>query len=67
MADVLSAPTTSSAEEVVELSLLLPALHLSELEAAAFQRGMTTGEMVRALVRDFLVGHRREAPTKRRS
>ena len=66
MADVLSAPTISSPEDVVELSLLLPALHLSELETAAFERGVTMGEMVRGLVRDFLVSHRREAPTNRR-
>jgi hypothetical protein len=48
----------SSMEDVVELSLLLPAALASELEAAAFQRGATTAEMVRRLVRDFLVAQK---------
>ncbi len=41
-------------EDVVELSLLLSAEQASELEAVAFQRGVSAGEMVRRLVRDFL-------------
>ncbi len=55
-----SEPETSSAfEDVVELSLLLPAMQASELEETAFQRGVTAGEMVRRLVHDFLAAQKK--------
>lgn len=41
--------------DVVEISLLLPGWEVSILEMVAHQRGLTTGAMVRHLVRDFLV------------
>jgi hypothetical protein len=47
--------------EVVEISLLLPGWEVSILEMVAHQRGLTTGAMVRHLVRDFLV----DVPTLR--
>jgi hypothetical protein len=39
--------------EVVELLLLLPEWQASALEAAARSHGLTVGQMVRRLVRDF--------------
>jgi hypothetical protein len=40
--------------EVVELSLLLQAGQVAALEEAAWRRGVTAGELVRTLLRDFL-------------
>jgi hypothetical protein len=42
------------AGEVVEIPLLLPDWQVCALETAASRRGLTTGEMVRSLVREFL-------------
>ena len=44
--------------DVVEIPLLLEAVHAAALEQLAFRRGMTTGELLRTLVRDTL----RKAP-----
>jgi hypothetical protein len=41
-------------ESMVELALLLTAAHACALEAAARCRGLTVGQMLRQLVRDFL-------------
>lgn len=41
-------------QEVVELPLLLPRWQALELEAAARQLGMTTGQMLRRVIRDLL-------------
>jgi hypothetical protein len=55
--------------EVVEISLLLPSWQVSAIETAAHDAGLTAGEMVRHLLRDFIAGlpgkaHRRsEIPT----
>ncbi len=46
--------TPLTAEEVVEIPLLLPGWQASILETVAHQRGLTTGAMVRHLLRDFL-------------
>jgi hypothetical protein len=40
--------------EVVEVSLLLPGWQVEALAEAAQARGLTTGEMVRQLLRRFL-------------
>jgi hypothetical protein len=40
--------------EVVELGLLLPRGQALALEAAAHRRGLTTGQLLRHLLRDFL-------------
>jgi hypothetical protein len=40
--------------EVVELTLLLPPGQAAALETAARQRGLTTAQLARQLVRDFL-------------
>lgn len=40
--------------DVVEVPLLLPGWQASILETVAHQRGLTTGAMVRHLLRDFL-------------
>jgi hypothetical protein len=41
-------------QEVVELPLLLPRWQALELEAVARQQGMTTGQMLRRVIRDLL-------------
>jgi hypothetical protein len=41
-------------EEVAELALLLPTGQAAALEAAARQRGLTTAQLTRQLIRDFL-------------
>lgn len=41
-------------QEVVELPLLLPRWQALELEAVARERGMTTGQMLRRVIRDLL-------------
>lgn len=40
--------------EVVELALLLPAGDVDALEKAAWQRGLTLGQVVRQLITGFL-------------
>jgi hypothetical protein len=47
--------------EVIEVPLLLPGWQISALERAAHKRGLTAGEMVRHLLRDFFAGAQ---PTK---
>jgi len=44
-------------QEVVELPLLLPRWQAMELEAAARERGMTTGQMLRRVIRQALSEH----------
>jgi hypothetical protein len=41
-------------QEVVELPLLLPRWQALELEAAARECGMTTGQMLRRVIREVL-------------
>jgi hypothetical protein len=41
-------------EEVIEIPLLLQGSQMTALETAAHSRGLTAGEMVRDLLRDFL-------------
>ena len=41
-------------EEVVEVPLLLPGWQVSALATAAQDRGLTAGEMVRSLLREFI-------------
>jgi len=41
-------------QEVVELPLLLPRWQAVQLEAAASQRGMTTGQMLRRVIGEML-------------
>jgi len=41
-------------QEVVELPLLLPRWQAAELEMAARERGMTTGQMLRRVIREVL-------------
>ena len=42
--------------EVVEIPLLLPGWQVSALETAAHRRGLTAGQMVRSLLREFILG-----------
>jgi hypothetical protein len=48
-----SEPALDPQEDVVEVPLLLPGWQMSALERAAYKRGLTAGEMVRHLLRDF--------------
>jgi hypothetical protein len=41
-------------ESMAELALLLPVAQASALETVAYRRGLTVGQMLRQLVRDFL-------------
>jgi hypothetical protein len=43
-----------AADEMVELSFLLPNEQLAQLEIAAHSQGLTTGQMIRRLIRAFL-------------
>jgi hypothetical protein len=43
---------------VAELELLLPLDEIEELEAAAHSRGVTTGQILRGLIREFLLNQR---------
>jgi hypothetical protein len=45
---------TRQDQEVVELPLLLPKWQAVELEAAARQRGMTMGQLLRRVIRQAL-------------
>jgi hypothetical protein len=38
---------------MVELSLLIPSSQAAPLEKEARRRGLTTGELIRGLIRDF--------------
>jgi hypothetical protein len=42
-------------EDVVEIPLLLQGWQMTALETAAHSRGLTAGEMVRDVLRDFLL------------
>lgn len=46
--------TARQDQEVVELPLLLPRWQALQLEAAASERGMTTGQMLRRVIREVL-------------
>jgi hypothetical protein len=50
--------------EVVELAVLLPAGYLAALEEAACQHGLTLGQIIRGLIREFL-GPGAERPPRR--
>jgi hypothetical protein len=41
-------------EQVAELSLLLPGRQAAVLEGLAYSRGLTMGQIVRLLIRDYL-------------
>jgi hypothetical protein len=51
--DPLRSRSTGLDAEVVEIPLLLPGWQVVALEQAAQDQGLTTGEMVRRLIRDF--------------
>jgi hypothetical protein len=51
---LLEAGMTRQDQEVVELPLLLPKWQAVELEAAARQRGMTMGQLLRRVIREAL-------------
>ncbi|MDB5307013.1 MAG: hypothetical protein JWO38_1215 [Gemmataceae bacterium] len=54
MFEPASADVARQDQEVVELQLLLPRWQALELEAAARERGMTTGQMLRRVIRNLL-------------
>jgi len=43
--------------EIVELPLLLPSWQMEALETAAHDQGLTAGQMIRHLIRDFFDLH----------
>ena len=45
-------------EEITELSVLLAGRQVEELEQAAHEQGYTAAQMIRRLIRDFLLGTR---------
>jgi hypothetical protein len=47
-------PDPSDLPEVAEISLLLPGWQLAILESAAEAHGLTSAQLVRRLVRDFI-------------
>ena len=49
-------PFLSSDNEVVELALLLPRWQAEALENAAYQRGLTAGQMLRKMIGASLAG-----------
>ncbi len=51
-----SPPSSLLEEDVVEIPLLLPGWKVSALATAAHARGLTAGEMVRTLLREFIEG-----------
>ncbi len=42
-------------EEMVELSMLLPSSQAAPLEREAHRRGVTPGQLVRSIIRDFFL------------
>jgi hypothetical protein len=52
----------SGLPDVAEISLLLPGWQLSVLEDAARSRGLTFGQLVRRLLRDFIHRHDHSEP-----
>jgi hypothetical protein len=49
-------------DELVEMMLLLPQEQATTLEAAAQDRGLTIGQMIRRLIRDFTARQRLAGP-----
>jgi hypothetical protein len=54
MFEATSTGLTRLDQEVVEIPLLLPRWQALELEATATEHGMTTGQMLRRVIRDLL-------------
>jgi hypothetical protein len=50
-------PVPDASAEVAEISLLLPGWQLAALECAAEARGITSAQLVRRLLRDFIIRH----------
>jgi hypothetical protein len=50
-------PDADVAPDVAEISLLLPGWQLVALESAAQSRGITSAQLVRRLLRDFIIRH----------
>ena len=54
-------------QDIVEIPLLLQGWQITALETAAHERGLTAGEMVRDVLRDFLVRYSSESPNEDQS
>ena len=50
---------------MVEMSLLLPAWQAEALEQAADHQGVSAGQMLRQLIRDFFARLRQQCPTEK--
>jgi hypothetical protein len=55
-------PTCWRDEEMAELSLLLPGWQAAEMERLAHSRGLTLGQLIRLLIRDYLTDRARSGP-----
>ncbi len=53
---------SSRTNEVIEVPLLLSAEQVAALEEAAHDRGLTTGEMLRRLLEEFIAGSFNKLP-----
>ena len=51
--------------EMAELSLLLPGWQAAEMERLAHARGLTLGQLIRLLIRDYLGDPGRACPARR--
>ena len=54
----------ASHNSIVEVPLLLPGWQAARLEQAAAEQGLTTGQLARRLIRDFLRQPRSDEPRK---
>ena len=51
-------------EQVTELRVLLPRQQAAELEKSAHSRGLTLGQLIRLLIRDYLADRSGAAPIR---
>jgi hypothetical protein len=56
-----STSEAASPADVMEITLLLPGWQVEALEAAARDRGLTAGQMVRRLIREYFVRREQDA------
>jgi hypothetical protein len=53
-------------EEMAELSLLLSGWQAAQMERLAHSRGLTLGQLIRLLIRDYLADRARPSPVSKR-
>ncbi len=60
LSSLAGVPGLDGPPDVAEISLLLPGWQLAALESAARTRGLTSAQLVRRLLRDFIDRHEEE-------